>query len=186
MTPGIWNGKIVTVNQQGTLMIIHAASGSVEAEVSTAGMQPVALAPSIQGDRAVFSGRKGTVVCVDLATQTVLWERDLSGGSISVFSDPECSSQGVYIFAGNTLHGLSVSDGSDLFSPIRGVTGPPLYKNGKLYYGSQSGGLTVADAASGAPRGGVESRKIITTRPTENGISIIAGTEDGTILVMSP
>jgi outer membrane protein assembly factor BamB len=186
MTPAIWGDRIITVNQQGTLLIIDPDSSSVEGEIPTAGMQPVALAPSVREDRAVFSGRKGTVVCVNLAQKSVVWERDLPGESVSVFSDPECSPQGVYIFAGTRIFGLSMEDGSDLFSPISDATSPPLYRNGTILFGTSGGGLTVADADSGERRGGVDTDEVITTRPVQTGRSVVAGTEDGTVLVMSP
>jgi len=186
MTPAIWNGKIITVNQQGSLLIIDPESSSVEGEISTAGMQPVALAPVVRENRAVFSGRKGTVVCVDLAERSVNWERDLSGESVSVFSDPECSPDGVYLFAGSRIFGLSMKDGSDLFAPISGVTSPPLYRNGTIIFGTSEGGLSAADAATGERHIAVNADEVITTRPVPSGRSVAAGTEDGTVLIMSP
>jgi len=186
MTPALWNGSIITVNQQGTLLAIDPKEGEVQKEIPTGGMQPVALTPSIRGDTAVFSGRKGTVVCADLAEGEVQWESSLSGGSGSVFSNPECSDTGVYLFAGSSIHGLSMQDGSGLFDPITGATSPPLYRGGTLYYGTKDGGLVAADARTGEVKDKIESEKIITTRPAESGERIVAGTKDGSVLVMHP
>ena len=186
MTPATWKGKIVTVNQQGSILILNPDNAAVEKEIPSGGVQPVAQQARIIGDLAVFSGRKGTVVCADLSSGKVRWEKQIPGDSVSVFSDPECSSRAAFLFSNKGIYGFSMEDGRELFSPIVDAAGPPLYKDGSIYFGSEKGGLTEADAATGRETGGVKHDMIITTRPVENGISIIAGTRDGTILIMSP
>ncbi|MEW5817263.1 MAG: PEGA domain-containing protein, partial [Spirochaetota bacterium] len=186
MTPAVWRNKLVIVDQQGSLLIINPdGKGTVEAEITTSAVQPVALAVTVYDNKALFAGRKGTVVCIDLNRQTVLWEKKLPG-SASVFTDIECNSSVVFAYAKGTIYSLSMTSGQDMFDPISAVTSPPLLEGNKLYYGT-SGKLVVLNAGNGKPLSSVNTGKAsITTKPAVITNKVIAGTDDGKILIMNP
>ena len=65
MSPGIYRDMILIADQEGTFLMI-GAGGRLETSIPTGALQPLAQAVSVHGDRAVFSGRRGDVVCLDL------------------------------------------------------------------------------------------------------------------------
>ncbi|MCF7927795.1 MAG: PQQ-binding-like beta-propeller repeat protein [Spirochaetales bacterium] len=187
MTPAVSGGNIAVANQQGEFMLMDYDSGNTIFRLDTDAVQPVALAPLITGGKAIFAGRKGTVVCVDLNSERVLWQRPLSdSGSASVFEDLVAGGKGVYIYADGTIYGLNLENGRNLFTPINGATSPPLYRNGDIYYGSGGRYLTAADASTGSIRKNLTVRAEITTRPVFSQQRFIVGSDDGEMLVIPP
>ena len=186
MTPAVWNNKIVIADQQGSLLVLNPNSKNpVEAEISTAAVQPVALAPAIYGNKAVFSGRKGTVVCIDLSSKQVLWEKKLPGGA-SVFTDIACNGSGVYAYAKGTIYALNFNTGADLFAPVSGASSPPLCAGNNIVYGAGRQ-LVIRNAANGSV---VKSIAVpggnISTKPHREGENYIVGTEGGHLLYIHP
>ncbi len=185
MTPAFWNNRLIIADQQGSLLVINPESKQpVESEVSTAAVQPVALAPAIAGTRAVFSGRKGTVVSADLSTGNVLWERRLSDNA-SVFTDIVQCGNGLYVFSKGTIYGLSLENGNDLFPPITGATSMPFCSGNSLYFGT-AGALAVRNALTGRAVTTVPVQGTITTQPLAVGSKIVAGTDTGHFLLINP
>jgi outer membrane protein assembly factor BamB len=185
MTPAVWNNKIIIADQQGSLLIINPNSKNpVEAEISTAAVQPVALAPSISGNKAVFSGRKGTVVCVDLASKQVLWEKKLPGGA-SVFTDIACSGSGVYAYAKGSIYAISLDTGADLFAPISGASSPPQCAGENIVYGAGSQ-LVIRNAENGRVVRSIAVPGNITTKPMQAAANFIVGTDGGHLLYVHP
>ncbi len=185
MTPAVWNNKIVIADQQGSLLIINPnGKNPIEAEISTAAVQPVALAPSISGNKAIYSGRKGTVVCVDLQSKEVLWEKKLSGNA-SVFTDIACSGNGVYAFAKGSIYALNLQNGADLFAPISGATSPALCTGTNVVYGAGNQ-LVIRNGSSGAIVQNIALPAGVTTVPVQVGDNIIVGTENGRVLYIHP
>ena len=183
MTPAVWKDKLVIVDQQGSVLIINPAGKSaVEAEISTSAVQPVALSLTLLGDLAFFSGRKGTVVCVDLAKKSVRWERDLAS---TVFNDIICGTAGAYVYSKGQIFGLSITDGKNLFSPIPGVTSPPLLDGNSLYYGTQKEFIS-ANAVNGSIKKKTYVGNAVTSRPVRIGSTIAAGTDRGEMIIFNP
>jgi outer membrane protein assembly factor BamB len=185
MTPAVWKGKLVIANLEGSLLIIDpAAKNPVLASVSTAAVQPIAIAPTIIGDLAVFSGRKGTMVCVDLSSEKTVWEKKLPGNA-SVFTDIACDGKGLYAYAKGRIFAVSLQDGSDLFPSIENATSAPLCSGDRFYYGSGNY-LVYRKAGDGSVIKQIEVSGQITARPAAAGAKITAGTSTGHILVMNP
>lgn len=185
MTPTLWGETVVIANQQGALLMLDPYSDTpVVGNVPTQAVQPVALGVTVWADRAFFSGRKGTVACVDLAEQEVLWERKLPEGA-SVFTDLGCDGRGLYAFSKGTLYVLSVEDGSNLFPPLLDATSPAECGGNRFYYGVENA-LAVADARTGNELRRIRVPGKIITAPEAEGSKIVAGTEDGRLLVINP
>ena len=188
MTPGVYNSKILIVNQQGELCIINAETEKVEDRIKTGAIQPVAITVSIYNDRAYFADRKGRVVCVDLAEKRVLWERTLrSIKERGIFQDLEVGKHGVFAVSEETLYGYSLLEGDDLFRPIKNVSSPPLYREdqGRLYFGMAANLLLVSDIG-GRILKEVDVGRKVTTRPRFEGGNLIVGTDSGELIVISP
>jgi outer membrane protein assembly factor BamB len=185
MTPTEWSGKIVTVSQEGVLYVLDT-SGSILGKVATKAIQPVAVSVTIVGDKGYFADRKGLMVAVDLAGMKVLWQVPLAKTSTGVFQDLECGPQGVYAYAKGALYGLGLAQGETLFAPISGVTCPPLYHDGKLYYGTDQNALRIADAATGKVLGSLDVKARITTRPQWLDDALYVGTATGEVVVINP
>jgi outer membrane protein assembly factor BamB len=135
------------------------------------------------GNRGFFADRKGLLVCVDLEAGKVLWQALLSArSSIGVFQDLACGEQGVFAWVKGTLYGLSPETGEPLFAPITGVAAPPLYREGRIYYGTEQGSLRIADAATGRVLGTLDVKARISTRPTWSAGMLFVGTWAGEIV----
>lgn len=185
MTPAVWKGKLVVANLEGSLLILDpGAKNPVQAAVSTAAVQPIAIAPTIFGDLAVFSGRKGTMVCVDLASEKILWEKKLPGNA-SVFTDIACNGKGLYAYAKGTLFALSLENGAELFPAVENAASPPLCTGDRFYYGAGNY-LAYRRSLDGAVIGEIRVSGPIVTRPAAAGRKIVAGTSAGHILIMNP
>lgn len=187
MTPAVWQDKVVIANQKGSLFVISSADGTAEREIESEALQPLAHAALVQGGGAVFAGRRGNVVCTDLAKGTLRWERKLPDGS-QVITDPLGGDRGVYLLARNTLFALDWASGKDLFPPVSGVSAPPALIGGQLVYPTQDGRLVFADPATGAPKRVLvlPDKMVGTARPAAAGGLIGLGTRDGKILLINP
>jgi len=138
-------------------------------------------------EKGYFADRKGLVVCVDLNAGSVLWQVSLvARQSISVFQDLACGPQGVFAYGKGGLYGLSLAKGDALFTPIAGVSCPPLLHDGKLYFGTDQGALRIADAATGKALGSLDIKAKITTRPEWSDGLLYLGTATGEIVVVNP
>jgi outer membrane protein assembly factor BamB len=190
MTPAVYQDSILTVNQEGVFLIIDPADGSVEARIPTGAVQPTAVTVSVYQGRAYFAGRKGRIVCIDLASRQVIWERDLPvGRERGVFHDLAVGKDGVFAYSlpQRTVYGLSLAGGEPLFTPIRNAASPPLYAEaeGRLYVGLGGAQLAVFD-----PRGALIKEIAvggrIVTRPVLSGGRLFVGTDGGEILEIDP
>jgi outer membrane protein assembly factor BamB len=187
MTPSVWQGRVVTVNQAGMLYVIDPAGGKVVAEIPTKSIQPVAVAVQVVGNRGFFADRKGLAVCVDLEAAKVVWQTPLSvKSSVGVFQDLACGPEGVFAWVKGTLYGLSPHTGEPLWAPITGVSAPPLLREGRLYYGTDQGSLRIADAATGKPLGTLDVKAKISTRPAWSEGMLFVGTSTGEIVQINP
>ncbi|MCK5198576.1 MAG: PQQ-binding-like beta-propeller repeat protein [Spirochaetales bacterium] len=188
MTPAVWKDKILSVDQEGTLSIINSGSGSVEKEITTMGTQPIALSITVKNNVAVFSGRKGSVVCVDLNAGKVLWEKQLSDGEnkVQVYSDIVCSDTGAYIYAKGLIFGLDLDSGNDLFEVVRNVSSPPAIIDDSLVFGLADSTLVFMDPSSGNIRESLSLEEPVSTRPAPFADKIAVGTSRGKIIIINP
>ncbi len=188
MTPAVWKNKILSVDQNGTLSIINPDNGVVEKEITTSGSQPIALSITIKNNLAVFSGRKGNVVCIDLDAGKVLWETQLvSGGTkVQVYSDIVSSNTGVYIYTKGTIHALNLNTGKNLFENISGVSSPPGVINNQLVFGDNNNNLVFINAKNGRLDKILNLDDTVSARPAKLGSLIAAGTLGGKLVVINP
>ncbi len=188
MTPTVWNNKILSVDQNGTLSIINAESGSVEKEISTGGSQPIALSITVKNDLAVFSGRKGNVVCIDLNAGKVLWEKQLngSGSKVQVYSDIICSSAAAYIYTKGVIFGLNLKTGEDIFESIKNVSSPPALIDNELVFGNTDAKLIFMDAVSGKIKKTLILDNDVSTRPAELNGKVCVGINPGKMVIINP
>jgi len=183
MTPGAWQGKIVIVDQKGTVLIMNGDSGKVEGQISTSAVQPVALSMNVEGNLAYFSGRKGTVVCVDLASEKLVWERSLPVGNI--FTNLEVGASGVLAYAQGTIYWLNKNSGKDVSGPIQGALSPPVLKGRTAYFGGQNGLMMITSGRSSASIA-VRAGTRVTSRPAVSGEQVVAGAANGEVIIMHP
>jgi len=186
MTPAVWKNRILTVDQNGTFLIIDGASGKVESSIPTSGIQPIALSITIQDDLALFSGRKGDVVCINLAEGAIEWETRLSSSSVQVYSDIVCSATGAFVYAEGSVYALDLRDGSPLFDPLRHITAPPAVIGNTLVCGSGDNRLLLIDPSVGGILKALDIRGTVSARPVELNGMIAVGTSEGKLIVLNP
>jgi len=187
MTPAVWNNKILSVDQNGTLSIINSENGNIEKEISTSGSQPIALSITIQNNLAIFSGRKGNVVCIDLNEEKVLWETSLNGGArkVQVYSDIVFNNTGAYIYTKGTIHALNINTGKYLFESVGNVSSPPGLVNNQIVFGDNDDNLIFMNSSNGEIEKKLNLDNKISTRPVEIDGLISAGTINGNLLVIN-
>ncbi len=186
MTPAVWKNKILTVDQNGTFLIIDAAGGQLESSIPTSGIQPIALSITIQDNLALFSGRKGDVVCIHLDKADIEWETRLSSSSVQVYSDIVCSASGAYVYAEGSVYALDLRSGSPLFDPLKHITAPPAVIGNTLVCGSGDSRLLLIDPSSGRVKKSLTLRETVSTRPVELNGRIAVGTSAGKLIVINP
>jgi outer membrane protein assembly factor BamB len=185
-TPAVHGNEIIMVDQKGTLMKIEPASGRVEATVNTSALQPVSIAPVLDGDRALFAGRQGIIVSADLSQNRIVWERSLDIGSgKGIFQDIAVGKEGVFPFTGNAFHALSVDNGAVLYSPVK-ATCAPAYHEGKLYFGDSEKRFVCMEAATGKIQKTYILDSVINLQPAVYGESVFVATSSGTIYRLEP
>jgi hypothetical protein len=86
--------------------------------------------------------------------------------------------RGVYVYAEETLWGLDISNGEDLFPAITGVSSPPVLLGGVLVAGSTEGEVWLIDAVTGGMVGGAPTSEVIRARPIAAGDLIYAAGEN--------
>ncbi len=186
MSPAVYKNWALLVNKKGQLLIIDEEGGFVSV-VPTGALKSVAVSSAVYNNLAFFAGARGTVVCVDLDEREVLWKKELSPRrETDIFQDLECGKEGVYIYSGNTLHALAPETGEALFAPLEGLSSPPLYDAGKLYFGTEDGFFRIYDAKTGKSLQSLDIKEIITARPRLQNGKILVGTEGGSIILINP
>jgi len=184
MSAGVASNRILLADQQGGVVILDAASGNVITTVSTGMTQPVAVAPAIAGNTAVFVGRRGTVTAINVSGGTVLWESGLPGGRGS-FVDPVIVGQRVLFLDRNELIALSLADGSRSYS-LNGVAGTPAVDGTTIYVPYTDGTIRALDGTTGRtlrelslPAGAAGGAVMVGER-------VATGLEDGRVVIIHP
>ena len=101
-----------------------------------------------------------------------------------IFQDLEISPEGVFAFTGGTIYAVSAADGSPLFPPISGASTPPLYRAGRLYFGTGQGTLAAVDAGTGKRESTLDLKAVASTRPQADGPRILIGSRTGQVFVI--
>ncbi len=180
MSPANYEGLAAIVSQKGVFMLIDIETGEIKTEIKTSAVQPVAQAPRIVGTRACFADRKGLLVMVDLATNSLAWEKSLSDSG-GIFADVEMGQAGVFAYGKKKLFSYSL-DGVEITAPFGGVSAPPLLSKGILYYGTENGFLVAFDVKAKIETGRIALGSKMTARPLFVDGFIFAGTENGRIV----
>jgi outer membrane protein assembly factor BamB len=178
MSAAYRDGTLYIADNRGTFLVINSQAATITDEIPTDAVQPVAHAPVLWEDRAYFSGRRGTLVAVNVESGSVDWAYDLGDG---VFSCPVATESGVFVLANERIFGLS-HEGAELFAPKEGAAGAPAVGNGELVYPATDGTLRIVDAATGAERGSYRLPAPSRARPAYIGERIYVATGDGRII----
>ncbi|MCK4542670.1 MAG: FecR domain-containing protein, partial [Spirochaetales bacterium] len=121
MTPAVWGGKLLIANQEGILFIIDPGTGELLEEIPTSAGQVVGSSIFIDGNRAIFAGRQGDLVCVDLAKRREIWNVRIPQDNALVVHSPVGEHGNVFLYSRNTIFGYTIRDGTRLFTPIEGA-----------------------------------------------------------------
>ncbi len=185
MTPAFYNGKLLSVDVHGTFIVINPADGRILSSIPTGADQPIALSITINNGSAFFAGRKGTVVCIDLNSNRVLWEKQLPGDN-QVFTDIICSRTATHVFSKGKIFSLDLKTGKEIFNAVEDASAPAAVIKNNLVYGSNKGKIILADASNGVIVKELDIDGIISTRPAVLDDRIAAGTESGKFLIINP
>ena len=176
MTPSLWKDRIVIADNRGTLLVMDSSNGNILSAIATGSLQPVAQNPAVNGDIAVFSSRKGIVTAVNLANESVLWERKLGS---TVFTSIIAENEGCYVYTTRQeLFGLSWENGKNLFPPMSGISAAPGYEKGRLYMTDKKGRMHVVNAADGTVEKTLSLNDSFSARPIIRG-GILIGVGKG-------
>ncbi len=187
MTPVVYKGKIYIVNLTGELVSMDVQSGAPDPQpLKTQAFGPIAIPISVSQGRAYFCGRKGMLVCVDLNSKSIVWQKKLDPNS-NIYPHQEIIAleKAVYIYAADKIYAFSAANGRALFRPLPHVTAPPLYLNGRLYYSRNDGTLVIADAMTGNVQRLIKIDARIGCRPLVGDKQLILATDQGEILLVS-
>jgi|GEM_PF-2220707 len=186
MTPAFWNNRIIIVDQRGNLLYIDPVTKSISRSISTEARQPIGQAPAISGNTAVFSGRLGVVVAVDLERAEVLWSQPLNNsGAVKVHTDALIHDGIVYLYGENVLYALNLADGKYVFPPVSGVSAAPEIVDNVLYLCRDNGIITIHNPRSGEYLGEFELNENCRSRPVGLGPFLVAAAEEH-LFVLDP
>ena len=117
----------------------------------------------------------------------MLWESSLPPeGEVPVFDSPVVGGGGLYIYSEGTLFALSTRSGKALFSPLTGLTAPPLLREGSLHFGTEDGRLVTVDGLSGRTLRTIRIPDRVSAGPAFVDGRFYAGTEGGRLIVINP
>ncbi|MDA3850138.1 MAG: PQQ-binding-like beta-propeller repeat protein, partial [Spirochaetaceae bacterium] len=137
MTPAIYENKILLADSLGTLQILNAQDLSLQASVSTSATQPAAMETAIYDGKALFAGRQGPLVCIDIDKADLLWEQELPFQPI--YQSPRVNSTGIFVFAGGNIVAFDWQ-GRELYR-LTDATAPPLLEADSMIWADTSGML---------------------------------------------
>ncbi|MFP4153296.1 MAG: PEGA domain-containing protein, partial [Alkalispirochaeta sp.] len=184
MSVGVASNRILIADQQGGVVILDASTGNVITTVSTGMTQPVALAPAISGNTAVFVGRRGTVTAISVSGGSVLWESSLPGGRGS-FVDPVVVGQRVLFLDRSDLVALSLGDGSRSYT-LSGVAGVPAVDGTTIYVPYADGTIRAHDGSTGRTLRELSLPAAAAGGAVMVGERVATGLEDGRVVIIHP
>jgi outer membrane protein assembly factor BamB len=136
------------------------------------------------GTRAYFSTDKGTVCCVDLAQQTVLWEYSVSS---PVSRPPALGQNHIYFCDDNQAIYALDPDGRLLWKTEleETISSDISFAAGSLHVGTQEGHLLALDPASGGIRWSFETGGALEAAAVAWTDTVVAASTDGRIYLVS-
>ena len=186
MTPAVWGGKLLIANQEGILFIIDPGTGELLEEIPTSAGQVVGSSIFIDGNRAIFAGRQGDLVCVDLAKRREVWNVRVPQENALIVHNPVGEHGNIFLYSRNTIFGYTIRDGTPLFTPIEGAATPPVVGKGFIIYGTLDNYLEIRRGTNGAEFKTIPLDVKISTEPVLAEDSIFVGTGTGEIIVIHP
>ncbi|MFP4364653.1 MAG: PQQ-binding-like beta-propeller repeat protein, partial [Spirochaetia bacterium] len=188
MTPGYYDEIIIMCNQRGD-MFFYNESGEMIGEVETPADQIRALSPVVHEGRVYLANRKGLVVCVDLDSRSLVWDRDVDpDANMQVFHDLVVTDYGIFMYdlRHNIVYALNTENGQELYPPIQNVSCPPGVAGGELLYGTMTDDFIIAEADTGRDVSSLNVDANVVTRPSVYEGRILVGTDNGRVLVINP
>ena len=187
MTPTYYNGDLLVVSQKGVFFRIDPVTGNIKSQIQTEAVQPVVNNVAVSDGKAFFNGRKGKVVCIDLASDKVKWTNEIvPGKTLMITGDLQCTGNALFAFSGGRIYILSAETGKRLSAPISGVASPPVASGKRLYYGTTAGLFVSADADTGKTADTININAKITASPVFSKGKVYIGTSKGEVLVLNP
>jgi outer membrane protein assembly factor BamB len=185
MSPTLFNGRLFIAKINGMVESINLYGTGIEPhpiQTSARDTEGIGITPFFS--RGYFAGHNNMVVCIDFQTRTLLWERSIKA-SEAAQSDCAVNDTGVFILAGGKLFGFS-HEGTELWTPLEGVSSPPLAVPGKLIIGLSDKTLQILDSRTGNTLKSLKLLSTITARPAMMERLIIVGTDTGELMIIDP
>jgi len=124
---------------------------------------------------------------MDLNTQTVAWSKRVDAGkNLNVLQDFALGDSGLYVFAKETIYGLSRKDGERLFDPITGVSSPPAIVGRSLWFGTQDDKIVAIDPLTGKRQIMVSVSSRVIGAPVKSGGLLVFPTDIGSAIFVDP
>lgn len=183
-TPAPLGDTVVTALQDGSVILVDPADGTVRRTIPTGLGQVVAVRPVVRSGVAYLAGNGGTVAAVDVAAGRVAWEQ--RPAAIAITHDLAVDATGVYGFGQGRLVALSTATGTPLFDTVTGVAAPPLLHEGLLYIPMSDRTLSVRAGRSGREIVRIDLGDLPTTRPALVDDTVAVGTDGGTVILLRP
>jgi hypothetical protein len=101
--------------------MIYPGTGELLEEIPTSAGQVVGSAIFIDGNQAIFAGRQGDLVCIDLAKRKEVWNVRVPQENALIVYNPVGEHGNIFLYSRNTIFGYTIHDGAPLFTPIEGA-----------------------------------------------------------------
>jgi hypothetical protein len=185
MSPACAGDVLYIASKSGVFHAIDSATMTGKSSVQTGAVQPVASAPVISGNIAIFADRRGLVTAVSLSSMTVAWQKRLDAAkNVEVFSDPVLSGDSAFIVGKNALYSLSLADGSPRFAAMQGITGQPCLAKGYIWCGAGSSLLQIVPS-TGAVAAKLPLPAAASGKPAFDGVRLYVPLANGSVGVLS-
>jgi outer membrane protein assembly factor BamB len=181
-TPAVRAGLVVFGGCDAILHVVSAATGEAVAKVPLGEACHVAGSVALAGERVYFGHYGNAFVCVDLSTESVVWEH--VDPSFPFFSSPAIAPDRV-VFGGRNKKVTCVQreTGEVLWtkSTRRKVDGSPVICGDKVVFGSGDGRLYLVSLEDGADLWSYEVGRSLFSSPAVADGLVVIGSEDGVV-----
>lgn len=181
MSPCFSDGVLYIASKSGVFQGLDAASMAGTGSIQTGAVQPVASAPAISGNKAVFADRRGLLTAISLDSKSIAWQARLDQAkNVEIFTDPLVTGETVYVMGKKALYALSLLDGSPRFAPVQGITTQPCEAKASLWCGSGPKLLQI-DPSTGKTKAEFTLPAAASGRPAFDGKTLYVPLSDGSI-----
>jgi hypothetical protein len=132
MNPGVWNGKLVIVNSNGTLFLMDPASGTTLYSMQTSLGQIIGTSPVISGNNAFLGDRQGQIVKIDLQREQEMAVIRIPQENSQLIHTMSIQAGKLYAFSRGTVFTFSLSNLSLVTDPLDGVLFPPTFNQNRM------------------------------------------------------